>query len=135
MNEEMPIEPDQLSSDKGRPSFRPTEEERALVESLAAIGTNQDKIALLIRDGIDVKTLRKHFGHQLQTGKTRAVAKIAGKLYNKALQGDLGAQIFFLKTQGGWSEKQRFEHSGGLQIDRIERVIIHDGERDDVSSD
>ncbi|MBY0473753.1 MAG: hypothetical protein K2Q13_01680 [Nitrosomonas sp.] len=38
-------------------------------------------------------------------GKAQAVLSVANSLVSKARGGDITAQIFFLKTQGGWSDK------------------------------
>ena len=44
-----------------KPTFKPTAEERALVEQMCSVGIPQESICLVIRDGIDDKTLRRHF--------------------------------------------------------------------------
>ena len=44
-----------------KPTFKPTDEERALVEQMSSVGIPQESICLVIRDGIDDKTLRRHF--------------------------------------------------------------------------
>ncbi len=102
--------------------FEPTDEERALVEQMTAVGIPQGSVALIIRDGIDNKTLRKHFRVELDTAKIKANAKIGGMLFNKAMNGDTTAAIFWAKTQMGWKETQNINHSGKLDV--IERVII-----------
>ena len=38
-------------------------------------------------------------------GKSNAILSVANSLLTKANNGDTTAQIFFLKTQAGWSEK------------------------------
>ena len=38
-------------------------------------------------------------------GKSNAIFSVANSLLNKARNGDTTAQIFFLKTQAGWSER------------------------------
>lgn len=40
-------------------------------------------------------------------GKTAAIVSIASSLKTKAHEGDITAQIFFLKTQAGWSERSQ----------------------------
>lgn len=37
---------------------------------------------------------------------------IANKLFETAKEGNVGAMVFFLKTQGGWKETQRTEITG-----------------------
>ena len=64
------------------PSFEPTDEERKLVEQMTSCGIPQESQCLVIRDGIDDKTLRKHFRHE------------------------------WTKTRMKWSERQEIEHTG-----------------------
>ena len=57
--------------------------------------------------GIDPKTLRKHYRHELDNGQVKATAKVAESLFRKATaEGpqSVTAAIFWLKTKGGWRE-------------------------------
>jgi len=105
-----------------RPTFKPTDDERRLVEQMCAVGIPQESICLVVRDGIDDKTLRKHFRRELDTAKIKANAKIGGTLFNKAVNGDTTAAIFWAKTQMGWKETNVSEHTGNVSM--IERVIV-----------
>jgi hypothetical protein len=97
----------------GRPTFEPTETQRALVSELPACGVRQEIIAKRI--GIDPKTLRKGFRKELREGKADASAIVAESLFRKAT-GDgksaVVAAIFWLKTQAGWKETSALEHTG-----------------------
>ena len=95
-----------------KPTFKPTDEERALVEQMSSVGIPQESICLVIRDGIDDKTLRKHFRRELDTAAIRANAAVAGALYKSALEGSTQAAIWWTKTRMKWSDKQEIEHSG-----------------------
>jgi len=44
-------------------------------------------------------------------GKARAIADVGSALFRKALEGDIRAMQFYLKTKGGWSEKNAIELS------------------------
>jgi hypothetical protein len=99
-----------------KPTFKPTDEERKLVEQMSAVGIPQSNIAMIIRDGIDDKTLRKHFRKELDTAATKANAKIGGTLFNKAVNGDTSAAIFWAKTRMGWKETSVQEHQGGVSV-------------------
>jgi hypothetical protein len=99
---------------KGAPTFKPTDDERKLVEQMTACGIPQESQCLVIRDGIDDKTLRKHFRRELDTAATKANVKVAGTLFNKAMGGDTTAMIWWSKTRMGWKEKSEIEHSGEL---------------------
>ena len=89
----------------GRRAHLPDVGQRRQVEALAGYGVPEPDIAGVI--GVDPKTLRKHYRHELDHGHVKANAKVAESLYRKAV-GD-GAQsvtaaIFWLKTRAGWKE-------------------------------
>ena len=88
----------------GRPPFKPTDEERKQVGQMVAVGIPQEQIAMVIRDGIDLKTLTKHFKKEIRESKVLANAKVGGTLFNKIMNGDTTAAIFWAKTQMGWKE-------------------------------
>jgi len=83
-----------------------------MVSQMCAVGIPQESICRVVRDGIDDKTLRKHFRAELDTAVAKANAMVGGTLYNKAINGDTTAAIWWSKTRMGWSEKQRLEHTG-----------------------
>ena len=115
----------------GRMPFEPTDAERKQVEALSGYGLPIEQIAMLIRDGIDADTLRKHFSSELVSGKSKANAQIGRTLFQKAMGGDTTAMIWWSKTQMRWSETQKHELTGAdgapLEIARIERVIVKNG--------
>ena len=77
-----------------------------MVRAMAGYGIPHDKIAVLIRDGISVDTLKKYYKRELDTGRAAAHAKIGQTLFQKAVEGDTACLIFYLKSQMGWSERQ-----------------------------
>lgn len=81
---------------------KPDEKTRRYVESMAAVGLNQDQVAAVL--DINPKTLRKYYDKELKTSKTKTIARVAGKLVEKALAGDVSSMIFYLKTQAKWKE-------------------------------
>ena len=96
----------------GRPAFEPTDAERKQVEAMSGYGLPLEQIAILIRDGIDADTLRKHFSTELQSGKAKANAQVGKTLFQKAMAGDTTAAIWWSKTQMRWSETHKHEVSG-----------------------
>lgn len=92
----------------------PTKTSRRMVTGYARVGTTQEVISAVL--GIDVKTLRKHYREELDFAAANAIEKIGGALYNKAMSGDVGAQIFWLKTQAGWKETTRQEGDFKLTV-------------------
>jgi len=95
----------------GRPEFEPTDAERKQVEALSGYGLPIDQIAVLVRDGIHVETLRKHFATELQSGKAKANAQVGKTLFQKVMAGDTTAAIWWSKTQMRWKETQHHAHS------------------------
>ncbi len=75
-----------------------------MVEQMSAVGIPHESIARLVRDGIDDKTLRKHFRQELDTAAIKANAKVSGSLYNKAIGGDTTSIIWWEKTRQGRKE-------------------------------
>ena len=96
----------------GRMPFEPTDAERKQVEALSGYGLPIEQIAVLIRNGIDADTLRKHFSEELISGKAKANGQIGKTLFQKAMGGDTTAMIWWSKTQMRWKEVQQHEITG-----------------------
>lgn len=106
-----------------RPEFEPTTEERQKVYQLTAAGFTVEDIAKVIwRYGkpISDKTVRKYFKKELDTARIEAVGAVAAKLFKTAMDGNVTAQIFYLKTRGGWKETTVNEHSGEIVSKNVE---------------
>ena len=95
-NDELP------ETEVGRLAHQPDPLHRKQVEAMAAYGIPEMDIARVI--GIDPKTLRKHYREELDLGTTKANAQVAGFLFNAARNGNVTAQIFWLKTRARWRE-------------------------------
>src|ERR1700694_2051040 len=97
----------------GRRSHRPDAAQRRQVEAMAAYGIPADDISRVV--GIDPKTLRKYYRDELDLGETKANAQVAGFLFNSAKNGNVTAQIFWLKTRAKWRETPLgLRHSGAI---------------------
>jgi hypothetical protein len=122
----------------GRPAFEPTDHERKQVEAMSGYGLPIEQIAVLVRDGIDTDTLRKHFTQELISGKAKANAQVGKTLFQKVMAGDTTAAIWWSKTQMRWKEVQQHELTGAdgapLEFAKIERVVIR-GKADTENSD
>ena len=84
---------------------------------MAAYGVPELNIARVV--GIDAKTLRKHYREELDTGQTKATAKVAESLYRKATTDghqSVTAAIFWLKTRGGWRETPQAHEIGHYDL-------------------
>ena len=111
----------------GRPAFIPTDAERKQVEAMSGYGLPIEQIAVLVRDGIDADTLRKHFAQELISGKAKANSGVGRTLFQKAMGGDTAAMIWWSKTQMRWKEVQQHEITGAdgapIEYKKIERII------------
>ena len=115
----------------GRPAFEPTDAERKQVEALSGYGLPIEQISVLVRNGIDTDTLRKHFATELVSGKAKANGQVGKTLFQKVMAGDTTAAIWWSKTQMRWAETQKHELTGAdgapLEFTKIERVIVKNG--------
>jgi len=86
-------------------AHKPTAEQRRMVEAMSAYGIPQDDIALVIQ--VDRNTLAKHYRHELDEATAKANAKVAERLYDRAMDGDVKAMMFWLERRGGdaWRNK------------------------------
>lgn len=92
---------------RGRPPYEPTDKDRRVVEMMAGWAIPEDRIAKVL--AIDPKTLRKHFGEELEVGHAKLEAQLAQNLLRIAQGHDrqsLIATIFALKAKFGWVEQQ-----------------------------
>jgi hypothetical protein len=97
----------------GRRAHKPDLAQRRQVEALAAYGIPETDIGRVV--GIDPKTLRKHYREELDLGEAKANAQVAGYLFNAAKNGNVTAQIFWLKTRAKWRETPvELKHSGSV---------------------
>ena len=112
----------------GRPEFEPTDAERKQVEALSGYGLPIEQIAVLVRDGIHVDTLRSHFGTELVSGKAKANGQVGKTLVQKVMAGDTTAAIWWSKTQMRWAETQKHEVTGAdgapLEFREIKRIVV-----------
>mgnify|MGYP003644421435 FL=1 len=115
---------DTENNEVGRPPYIKREEDAKLVEALTIAGVTQTLVAQIVK--ISEPTLRKNFRKELDTSKARANAVISQALFKKAKDGNVVAQIFWLKTQAGWKEKNYHELTGkdGDQLFGEERQLI-----------
>jgi len=101
----------------------PTEETREAVRSHTRSGTRQEEICSLL--GITDKTLRKHYKEELAASLAEANNIVAGKLFEKASNGDNACMFFWLKTRAGYREtenKNYISEDGSMTPQKIEIV-------------
>jgi hypothetical protein len=120
-----------------RKAHQPDPALRRQVEAMAAYGIPEADISRVV--AIDPKTLRKHYRDELDLGSTKANAQVAGFLFNSARNGNVTAQIFWLKTRARWKEAPaELRHSGAvatgslneLTDEALERIMLSLGPED-----
>ena len=106
----------------------PTQEQRRLVKSMAAVGVPHEDIARKI--GVrSPKTLRKHFREELDLGMIDANYNVGKTFYEMAASGeDVAATIFWVKTRNMFREPSR---DGGVQAPPPFIVAPESGGADD----
>lgn len=108
-----------------------TPEEIEQVGKLGGLLT-QDQLADYL--GMATSTLEAIFKRQPEVAgaykqaRAKLIGGVAKSLVQDALNGDKTSQIFFLKTQAGWRETNRTEHTGAegapLAVTLIRRVVV-----------
>ena len=77
------------------------------LRTLAGVLTDDQLAAML---GIKLAKFNKlrrksaEYQHAIDIGRANTVKRIAGVVVQKALNGNLTAAMFYLRTKGGWSE-------------------------------
>lgn len=119
-------------------AFTPTKGQREQVETLSGFGIGQDDICLLLANPntgkpIDLKTLHKHFRHELDVGIARANAKVVeslffqavgrpaqfderGNLVRSELRPEPAPAIFWTKARMKWSERVEITGKDGAPL-------------------
>lgn len=113
-----------------RPQKELSNEEKAQVEALAAF-LSAEQIADYLGVGrttfYAMMDRDNEISERYKRGRAKAVGSVAQGLLKEARNGNLGAMIFYLKTQAGWRETNNVEISGqdGGPI-RIARELSED---------
>lgn len=119
----------------GRPMVELTKKQVSEVETLAAVLTSEqiaDYFGISRRSWFRILERDEKVLALYKKGKARAFANIAGNLVTKAQAGDLGAQIFYLKTQAGWKETHKVEGAGETGDHVITYRWLNDDDEEDT---
>lgn len=99
-----------MANPVGKPPWIPTLEELKKIEALAARGMEQQDIALCL--GIRAETLSKKkseialLNEAIKRGKARGIARVTAALLANVDNGNVTAQIFYLKCQAKWRDSE-----------------------------
>jgi hypothetical protein len=81
---------------------RPDDQTRGVAERAASLGFTEPQIGTLI--GVSDRTLRKHYRRELATGHLKANYEVGKRLFQKCIEGDKAALIFWAKCRMNWRE-------------------------------
>lgn len=108
----------------GRPKKKLGQKELIELEALSS-ALSVDQIADYFGIGrtcfYEILKRQPEVNERYKKGRAKVVADIAEGLIQSAIDGDNTARIFYLKTQAGWKETVKNEHSGvdGKAIETI----------------
>lgn len=105
----------------GRPPIQYDPELAEKVHSMAQVGSPLEDIAELC--SISVPTLRKLYKKELKAGTAYANMQVGKCLFQKCMQGDTTAMIFWAKTRMGWREKDRNADVKNNELDQLAQAI------------
>jgi IS30 family transposase len=98
----------------GRKAKQLTSEQKVQVEALAAY-LSQEQIADYFGIGkttwYAMMERDEEISERYKRGKAKAIGTVAQGLLQKARDGDTTSAIFYLKTQAGWRETNRLDHT------------------------
>jgi transcriptional regulator with XRE-family HTH domain len=109
------------------------------VTELASRGLSQEQIAAAL--GIGARTLQSRkaesadFAAAIEKGRAEGIEEVANALFTNAKNGNVTAQIFFLKAQAKWKDKPELEDGdeGDAQPVKVE-VTVRDARKPDADA-
>ncbi len=91
------------------------------VEELAARGLSLKQLAIAL--DVNIKTIQKHkkidneLNEAIDRGRVQGLATISNALYQNAVNGNISAQIFYLKNRASEEWKDKFENKIDIKAD------------------
>jgi len=106
-----------------------SDDEIALVSKLAGVLTYEqlaDLFGIAQRTFDNIRDRQPEVNAAYKRGRAEIIGKVAESLVQDALDGDTTSRIFFLKTQAGWRETARLDHtsSDGTMTPTPTQVIV-----------
>ena len=100
---------------KERKYWNPSEEDIQKVESLAARGMEEQHIALCLDINpctlSHTKAENVQLAQAIKRGKAKGIARVTAALLKNVDDGNVTAQIFYLKCQASWREPEQQDNS------------------------
>jgi len=91
-----------------------SDDEIALVSKLAGVLTYEqlaDLFGIAQRTFDNIRDRQPEVNAAYKRGRAEIIGKVAESLVQDALDGDTTSRIFFLKTQAGWRETAKIDHT------------------------
>ena len=104
-----------------------SEDEIALVSKLAGVLTYEqlaDLFGIAQRTFDNIRERQPEVNAAYKKGRAEIIGKVAESLVQDALDGDTTSRIFFLKTQGGWRETTKVDHTSSDGSMSPKEIII-----------
>lgn len=105
---------------RGRPSFEPTEHQRAYVAGMLRVGTVQSEAAKII--GVSDKTFAAAFRVEIDRAMPDLGVKAMNVLVQALNKGSVPAAIFILKTKFGFRERDPVTPPGDAETKQNEEA-------------
>jgi hypothetical protein len=107
---------------------KPLEIDLDQVEHLAGLGLSEAAICASLGISPDTLARRKQtsadFAAALKRGKAFAHQQVAAVLFDKALEGDVGAIVWWEKTRAGLSDRVTQEHTGAGGGPLVREIVV-----------
>lgn len=104
-----------------------SEDEIALVSKLAGVLTYEqlaDLFGIAQRTFDNIRERQPEVNAAYKRGRAEIIGKVAESLVQDALDGDTTSRIFFLKTQAGWRETAKIDHTSSDGSMTPKEIII-----------
>lgn len=98
----------------GRPRKKLSDEQLAQVEALGSVLSIEqiaDYFGIAKNTFYAIMERQPDVSERYKKGKAKAIGSVAKGLLQKAQSGDTASAIFYLKTQAGWKETQKLDHT------------------------
>ena len=104
-----------------------SKDEIALVSKLAGVLTYEqlaDLFGIAQRTFDNIRERQPEVNAAYKRGRAEIIGKVAESLVQDALDGDTTSRIFFLKTQAGWRETAKIDHTSSDGSMTPKEIII-----------
>ncbi len=91
------------------------EANKQLVKMMTACGIPKARQARFLQ--ISIQSLNNNFAHELENGEVSANMQVANALFNKAIEGDVRAQIFWLESKAGFQKVTHLDVTSNAAAD------------------